>query len=337
MATTRSSSSRTEKLHELLAMVQADTAPESKRRETLIVTLKWDLDNVQKVAAEYRKVSRASTPLCGTIREDARGSLAGSRSDDRRGTDGDARSIMESRGRAVADARSDRNRFDERQTRVMRQVDESAVPDGRAYVLPKDWIEKSKRRSTAQKLTAKEAAILKALDTALQADFDKIAFEDVLDYLRKATGVSISVDQRAMTEVGASYKSEISLKLKASTRTILKRMLGDLGLAYVIKDEVIQITSVERAKEMTTERTYYIGDLAATVDIRLDPITSRLLFIQTVNQLITTITQTVDPKSWKVNNPDAVGTIVFDPVSMSLTIKQTADDPLFALSFAPRG
>lgn len=233
---------------------------------------------------------------------------------------------MESRGRAVADARSDRSRFDDRHTRVMRSVDDSAVPDGRNYVLPKDWVEKSNRRlKAAQKLTPKEAAILKALDKAIPADFDKIPFEDVLDYLRKATGVSISVDQRAMTEVGASYKSEITLKLRASTRTVLKRMLGDLGLAYVIKDEVIQITSVERAKEMTTVRTYYIGDLASLVNGRVDPFTSRLLFIQTVNQLITTITQTVDPKSWKINNPDAVGTIVFDPVTMALMVRQTAE------------
>jgi hypothetical protein len=313
-----------EKLRELLEMVRADTALESRRRETLIVTLKFDIDNVQKIAGERRKSTRPVQSLPRVIRDDARKS-SDSRGDDRRSSSRSVKDIIESRGRSVADARGDRSRAADSHTKVMTSVAESAVPESRAYVLPKDWAEKSRKRSTAQKLTPKEAAILKALDTPIQVDFDKNAFEDVLDYLRKATGVTITVDQRAMTEVGASYKSEITLKLRATTRTILKRMLADLNMAYVIKDEIIQITSAERAKEMTTTRTYYLGDLAAAVDIRLGPIATRLLMIQTVNQLITTIMQTVEPKSWQVNNPEAVGTITFDPITMSLIVKQTAE------------
>ena len=57
----------------------------------------------------------------------------------------------------------------------------------------------------------------------------------------------------------------------------------------------------------------------------MGPILSKIVMIQTVNQLINTITQTVDPQSWQVNNPDAVGTIAFNPATMSLTIKQTAE------------
>jgi hypothetical protein len=314
----------TEKLQELLAMVRADTALEAKRRETLIVTLKWDIDNVQKIAGDRRRTTRALDSLPRVIRDDARRASDG-RGDTRRSGSRDVKDIIESRGRSVADARGDRSRSEERHRGTMNSVSESAIPESRAFVLPKDWAEKSRKRSAEQKLTAKETAILKALNTPIQVDFDKQPFEDVLDYLRKATGVGITVDQRAMTEIGVSYKSEISLRLRATTRTILKRMLADLGMAYVIKDEVIQITSAERAKEMTTTRTYYIGDLAAATDFRLGPIVSRLVMIQTVNQLISTITQTVEPKSWKVNNPDAVGTITFDPITMSLVVKQTAE------------
>jgi hypothetical protein len=305
-------------------MVRADTALEAKRRETLIVTLKWDIDNVQKIAADRRRTTRALDSLPRVIRDDAR-RTSDARGDARRSGSRDIKDVIESRGRSVADARGDRSRSEERHRGTMNSVSESAIPESRAFVLPKDWAEKSRKRSAEQKLTAKETAILKALNTPIQVDFEKQPFEDVLDYLRKATGVGITVDQRAMTEIGVSYKSEISLRLRATTRTILKRMLADLGMAYVIKDEVIQITSAERAKEMTTTRTYYIGDLAAATDFRLGPIVSRLVMIQTVNQLITTITQTVEPKSWKVNNPDAVGTITFDPITMSLVVKQTAE------------
>ena len=207
----------------------------------------------------------------------------------------------------------------------MRSVDKSARPDSRDISFPKNWIELSKRRSPEQKITAKEQAILKALNTTISAEFDAAEFSDVLDYLRKATGVNITVDQRAMEEMGVTYKTPITLKLKATTRTILKRLLGDLNLAYVVKDETILITSRERAKQMTTTKTYYLGDLAGGVNLRLGPILSKIVMMQTVNQLINTITQTVDPQSWKVNNPDAVGTIAFDPVTMTLVVKQTAE------------
>src|SRR5262245_1457367 len=45
----------TEKLESLLAMVRNDTALDTKRREVLIVTLKWDLDKVKEIAGERRR------------------------------------------------------------------------------------------------------------------------------------------------------------------------------------------------------------------------------------------------------------------------------------------
>jgi hypothetical protein len=76
---------------------------------------------------------------------------------------------------------------------------------------------------------------------------------------------------------------------------------------------------------MTTTRTYYIGDLAGVVDVRIPPALNQLLMIQTVNQIIDLIINSVDRQSWKVNNPDAPGTIVFNPITMSLVVKQTAE------------
>jgi len=315
----------TEKLQTLLAMVQADNSLAPKRREVLIVTLKYDLSKVREGAAERRRSSGVDTVPARIIRNDVRRSYEDRRDGDSRKPSTDAGSIIESRGRSVADGRLDRTRSGDGYNRVMRSVNESAVADGRDYVLPKNWVELSKRRATFQKISAKEEAILKALNATIPAEFDNHEFSEVLDYLRKSTGVDISVDMRAMEEVGVTYKTPITLKLKTTLRTLLKRMLGDLNMAYVVKDETIQITSRERAKNMTTTRHYYLGDLAATVNFRFGPLLSKIVMMQNVNQLITTITQTVDPQSWKVNNPDAVGTISFNPATMSLVVTQTAE------------
>jgi len=43
-----------------------------------------------------------------------------------------------------------------------------------------------------------------------------------------------------------------------------------------------------------------------------------------VNLLIQQIIA-LDPMSWRVNNPDAVGTITFYPPTMALMIRQTAE------------
>jgi hypothetical protein len=316
----------TDKLHALLSMVRNDTSLDSKRREVLIVTLKADLDRVTQIASERRRLSvRRDLDLTRALRRDeARGDSA-RRSDSSRGLSDEARSIYESRSRALADARLDRVRTADRYRGVMRWVDESAIPETRDYKLPKNWAELSKKRSAEAKLTAKERAIMKALSTPISVEYDKNSFQEVLEHLRKVTGLELVTDKRAMDEMGVSYDSQITLKLRSSTRAVLKRILSDLNLAYVIKDEAVQITSRERASQMTTTRAYYVGDLAAVVDVGLGPILTQLQMIENVNRLITMIKQEVDPRSWRDNNPDAPGTIYFDPITMSIVVKQTAE------------
>ena len=93
----------------------------------------------------------------------------------------------------------------------------------------------------------------------------------------------------------------------------------------MVKNETIFVTTPERAKEMVTTRTYYIGDLAGVVDIRYGPVLGRIQMIQNINQIIVLIYQTIDPQSWKVNNPSAQGSILFDPVSMRIVVTNNAE------------
>jgi hypothetical protein len=319
----------TEKLTTLLAMVQKDRSLSAERRKVIIVTLKWDMDKVAEIAAQRRKSAARDTERIAARDRGAETAKASTarRTEETRSTTDVARSILESRGRTVADARKDRVTKGDSHNRVMASVDKAAVPDSRNYVMPSaaKWKEITEKRSKAIKMTAAEKAIMKALESSLDVDYSKATFEEVLDQLRKKLKVTITADKKALEEASVTYESEINLKLRASTRTVLKRLLSDLGLTYVIKDEAIQITTPERAKEMTTTRTYYLGDLAAVVDLRLDPFTRQALMMQQVNNIISMITTQVDRQSWKVNNPEAPGVIVFDPITFSLVVKQTAE------------
>ena len=202
----------------------------------------------------------------------------------------------------------------------------STIPEYRDISFPRDWEEKSKRRSQAIRLTELEKKIVKALGTPMTIEFEGKTFKEVLDFLKEKTGVPIIVDQRALDDLNITYNTPISINLRnVTTRTVLKRLLADLNLTYVMKDEAIQITTPARAKEMLTVRVYSVADLMPAADLRMPAFLSQIQAYQTLQMLVVLITQTVEPDSWEVNGKGGAGTIQFDPIRFGLIVKQTAE------------
>src|SRR5205085_1363596 len=104
----------TEKLETLLVMVRRDTSLDAKRRQVLIVTLEWDLDKVKEIAGERRRTSSSGPALSRAMRSDARRDDTARRTTDSSSVARSARSIIESRSRAVDDYRDDRRRSGDR-------------------------------------------------------------------------------------------------------------------------------------------------------------------------------------------------------------------------------
>lgn len=207
---------------------------------------------------------------------------------------------------------------------VMREVDKSSIPEVRDYVLPPDWAEKSKRRSPSMQLTKAERAILEALSKPISTDFDGEKFDEVINFLGKAIGHPIIVPKAAMDEAQITSETPVKLKVdRVSTRTVLRKLLSEVGLAYIIKDGTIQVTTIRGARETLTTRTYYVGDLVAVVDVRFGPVFNQFQMIENVNRILALITQTVDPLSWEVNG--GAGKLAFDPLTMSIIVRQTAE------------
>jgi hypothetical protein len=176
---------------------------------------------------------------------------------------------------------------------------------------PKDWKPGVRKRSAETvPTTAQERAVLRALDSPISVQFRNTRFQDVIDYIQDRTGQTIILDNRALEEAGVSYDSPVNLTLKGvSLRFVLLKVLRDLGLTYVVKDEAIQVVSPRQAAEMMSVRVYYVGDLAATP--------------WQAAYLIDLIQSTIAPESWRVNG--GLGTIVYDPVRQALIIKQSAE------------
>ena len=214
------------------------------------------------------------------------------------------------------------------QDRALRGVGDdlakSSLPAGQDMEFPKNWKELVKKRSEGVEMTKAEKQLMKALDTVIEANFDNARFEDVIKYLEEKAGVTILLDKLALEQQSVTYETTVRFKArKVTMRTVLRRILADVGLAYYIKDEAIQVTSVDRAKEMVTTRVYYIGDLVSRLRLDLGPFLNQQQVLDNAKQIMDTIQTSIEPESWSINNGS--GKIYFDPIRMALVVKATAE------------
>ena len=205
---------------------------------------------------------------------------------------------------------------------VVMDQERAAIPQSADITFPRDWLERTKKRSQTN-VTEAEKKIIKALDSPMDIDLPESTLEAVIDYLRDKAGITIVVPQTILDEKAITYKTPASVSLKKVTlRTVLKKVLGDVGLTYIVKDNVIQATTEERAKQTLTTRTYYIGDLIGMTAFRPGSFRSQAQMMTAVNDIIGMVVSN-QPETWWLHG--GPGTIAFDPRTMSLIVRQTSE------------
>lgn len=221
---------------------------------------------------------------------------------------------------------------------ALREIEAAGVPIAGDMTFPDDWVEKSKRRSSGARMTEKEKAIVKALGSSMSLTMEGEQLKYFLDAMEKQLGIPLVIDKQALETAGIGLETPITVRAKNWTaRSVLRKVFSDLGIAYIIRSEEVLVTTQETARETMITRSYYIGDLlpvfgnnsAAMTNPYLDPWTrmnlnaaSQVQFAQTLSGIIESIKSQVDPNSWA---PNGQGNIVFEPQSMSLIVKQTAE------------
>jgi hypothetical protein len=206
---------------------------------------------------------------------------------------------------------------------VIQSTEAAAVPSDKVMVFASDYAYRAAQRGK-QKLTDQEKSLLKALNSVMSVDFNKTSFRDVIDYMTERTGQNINLETESLKEAMVEYDDPVTFKAKKVTvRTILKKVLGDRGLTYIIKDGGIQVVTPQKARETLVARSYPVGDLGSSFDMRFPPLLRRLQMLQNVAQLIDLIQNSIEPSTWQANG--GTGTITFYEPSMSLVIRQTAE------------
>jgi len=158
---------------------------------------------------------------------------------------------------------------------TMRSVETAHIPfdDSRPFVYPdaERWEELTTTRRRLLERTRnrspQEIEIEKRLQTPVSLQFENEPLKNVLEHLGQVTGVNMHIDVEGLREEGVTSDKPVSISLENEImlKSALNLILSPLNLSYVVKDEVLSVTSEQlRDGEVYTE-TYDVGDLVIPI------------------------------------------------------------------------
>jgi len=217
----------------------------------------------------------------------------------------------------------------ERLAAVQRDLLRSTLPAVRDVEFPPDWKQKTERRLQTVRLTEREKRIIEALDKPISVNWQNTMLEEVLQELSNQLGENILIDKRSLADLGIDLQRPVTLRANnLSLRTVLRQVLGAHGLTFLVKDESIQVMTVEKARSLLVTRVYYLGDLVQGIGPfggapQWGTFLDMQQTLQNVELLIRTIQTSIDPLFWRENG--GPGTITFHYPSMSIIVRASAE------------
>ena len=113
-----------------------------------------------------------------------------------------------------------------------------------------------------------EQAILDALNSPVEEfTFEQAPFTEVIDHINKVHKINVVLDTKALEDMSVDVSAtQITQTLKGiSLRSALKITLAQVSLTYIIKDEVLQITTPDRAENTLVTKVYPVADLVLPI------------------------------------------------------------------------
>lgn len=155
-------------------------------------------------------------------------------------------------------------------------VDKSAVgfDDEKPYRFPEPraWedLTRSRRRLMAEQLrnrSEREIEIEKRLKTPVMLEFENEPLSGVLDYLSTVGDINVHLDPMALEEYGVDSNTPITINVRREImlKSALNLILEPLRLTYVVKDEVLKITSAQQREGEVFKVVYNVADLVIPI------------------------------------------------------------------------
>jgi general secretion pathway protein D len=122
-------------------------------------------------------------------------------------------------------------------------------------------------RDEDSRLSSAEQDIKRKLSSPVDINYRNRALGEVLQDLSAVTNIPIVMDARAMAEMRVTSDSPVTLELSKaiSLQSALNLILAEYELAYVIQNDVLNITSISAKRTMVYPKTYRVTDLVTPI------------------------------------------------------------------------
>ncbi|MEM9645028.1 MAG: DUF4974 domain-containing protein, partial [Planctomycetota bacterium] len=139
------------------------------------------------------------------------------------------------------------------------------------YLDADEWNNLSTRRlanlETGRGRTPAENAIYAQLDGPIQANFDKRPLAEVMNQISAVTNVPIVIDNLALQRerIDSSVPLTLNIETQIPLKNALNLLLRDYDLTYMVKNEVLMITTQEVKRSNVITRTYRVTSLVTPI------------------------------------------------------------------------
>ncbi len=155
----------------------------------------------------------------------------------------------------------------------LESVDESSIPfdDRNPIQFAHNWRELTDRRSklmdSMKRRNEKEVEIEQKLRTPVSLRFTDTPLAEVMEYLGRVANVNLHLDLQGLSDEGINPNTPVTINLQGDIqlKSALDLILQPLRLSYVIKHEVLKITSVHARDGEVVTLTYNVADLVIPI------------------------------------------------------------------------
>ncbi len=157
---------------------------------------------------------------------------------------------------------------------MLDDVERSAIPPTEDYSFgnPTTWVHLTNRRDSLGAgdgllRSPKEIEIEQRLRTPVSLNFENAPLSTVIKTLGQMADVNIFLDEIGLADAGLTTEDPVTIDLsqEVQLKSALNLILASRGLAYVIRDEVLRITSEDLRDENVETKTYNVADLVIPI------------------------------------------------------------------------
>ncbi len=159
-------------------------------------------------------------------------------------------------------------------TKVLGDVEESAIPPLNDFSFPSStkWTDLTKRRESLGlqdgfHRSPREIEIEQRLRTPVSLNFTNAPLSQVITTLGQLAEINIFLDEIGLADAGLTTDDPVNIDLSQDVqlKSALNLLLAPRGLAYVIRDEVLRITSEDMTDEHVFAKMYNVADLVIPI------------------------------------------------------------------------